>query len=329
MTQIIVGAIVFLLIISLVILAYLAKLVPWGIWWSQRWNTGCEVPISVLAAMNLRKVPVGYIVEQYTKAKKAGILITIQQLEIHHLSNGNIANVVQALISASKSNKIHLSFEQAASIDLAGRNVNEAVIMSINPKVLKSPVISAVAKDGIELRTRVNITVRTNLDKIVGGAGEDTILARVGEGVVTTIGSAPTHKDVLNNPSMISEFILNNRLDSGSAFEIVSLDIADIDVGRNIGAALKNAQAIADRQVAEAKAEGRKANAEATVQENKAAEQEARANLVKSEMKIPLALAETFRSGKLIVKRNKFQPKRKSISAENQSRAGLSFGDDE
>ena len=320
---IIVGVIVLLIII----IGYVASFVPWTTYIHCQ---GAGVPISVgmLVGMKFRKVPIDYLIETYIKARKANINVELSRLEVHYLSNGNIGNVIQALISASRSN-LKLDFEQAAAIDLAGRDVNQAVMMCVQPKVLKAPEIQAVAKDGIELKVKVNITVRANLNTMIGGAGEETILARVGEGIVSAIGSSEKHSVVLKSPDVITKHVMSCGLDSGTAFEIVSLDIADIDVGRNIGAALKNAQAIADKQVAEARAEGRRATAEALTQENKAAEQEAKAKLVEAEMRVPLALAETFRNGKLIVKRNQNKASSRKLLPDNTSRSGLSFGDDD
>ena len=327
-TSAIVGIVLGLLLVFLVIvICYLASLVPWLTYFNCRSN---NVPItpSMLIGMKFRNVPIDYLIETLIKARKAGIDVGAERLEIHYLSNGNIGNVVQALISASRSN-LRLDFEQAAAIDLAGRDVNQAVMMCVQPKVLKAPEIQAVAKDGIELRVKVNITVRANLRTMIGGAGEETILARVGEGIVSAIGSSEKHSTVLKSPDLITKHVMSCGLDAGTAFEIVSLDIADIDVGRNIGAFLKNAQAIADKQVAEARAEGRRATAEALTQENKAAEQEAKAKLVEAEMRVPLALAETFRSGKLIVKRSQRKASSRKLLESNLGRSGLSFGDDE
>ncbi len=330
MNQLTIVAIVFVFI-GLIILFNILKLIPWGIWWQLRLS-GYGVPALQLLGMKLRQregiSTVPEIVETYIRARKAGIPITLDKLEIHALTNGHINNVIQAIISANKS-KLNLDFDQAAAIDLAGRDVNQAVNMCVTPRVLVAPEIQAVAKDGVELKVRINITVKANLNTIIGGAGEDTILARVGEGIVSAIGSSKSHSEVLKSPDVITKHVLQAGLDSGTAFTIVSLDVADIDVGRNIGAALKNAQAIADKQIAEAKAEGRRATAEALTQENKAAEQEARAKLVESEMKVPLALAETFRSGKLIVKRGPRKVSSRRLLTDNTNRSGLGFGDDD
>ena len=315
-----------LAILLFIVCAYILSIVPLGIYWQCK---SAHAPISVaqLVAMKLRKVPIDYIVDTYIKARKANIPVELSRLEMHYLSNGNIPNVIDALVRATRAN-LELDFEQAAALDLAGRNVVDAVVMCVQPKVLKAPEIQAVAKDGIELKVKVNITVKANLRTMIGGAGEDTILARVCEGIVSAIGSAMTHSEVLKSPDLITKHVLQSGLDAGTAFTIISLDIADIDVGRNIGAALKNAQAIADKQVAEARAEGRRAMAEALTQENKAAEQEAKAKLVESEMKVPLALAETFRKGKLIVKRNPRKTISLAKSDESLAHSGLNFGDD-
>ncbi|MBU1109598.1 MAG: flotillin-like FloA family protein [Candidatus Riflebacteria bacterium] len=280
-----------------------------------------NVPISAvqLIAMQLRAVPTNLIVESYVRVRKAGVPLALDRLEVHYLSGGNMQKVVQALISA-KNSKIDLDFERAAAIDLAGRDVEDAVKMSVHPRVIKTADIRGISRDGIELIVKANITVRSNLKTMVGGAGEDTVLARVSEGIVSAIGSAASHQVILNKPEILSQKIISAGLDVGTAFEIVSLDISDIDVGRNIGAHLKNAQAVADKKVGEAKAEGRRALAMALTQENKAAEQEAKANLVRAEMKIPFAIADAFRRGKIVVKRKKKQPP--------VDRSGLGFGDD-
>ncbi|GAB4279361.1 MAG: flotillin-like protein FloA [Candidatus Rifleibacteriota bacterium] len=304
----------------IIVLGYLVKLFPFMTYLN---CMSAKVPCSPvqLVAMQLRNVPTDFIIEYYVKARKAGLPLALDRLEAHVLSGGNLANVINALISASRSN-IDLNFEKAAAIDLAGRDVSDAVRMSVQPRVIKTPDIHGIAKDGIELIVRANITVRANLNTMVGGAGENTVLARVSEGIVSAIGSSETHAAVLNKPELLTQRVIASGLDVGTAFEIVSLDISDIDVGRNIGAHLKNAQAVADKKVAEAKAEGRRALAMAKTQENKAQEQEAKARLVEAEMKVPIALAETFRKGKLIVKRKK----RKPVS--DDSRKGLGFVDD-
>ena len=334
MDGIVFGIIAVFLIFAFIICAKAVSLVPWSSWW-QLYVSGCAGGVSLvyMAGMKLRQRPgissIPEIVETYIKARKANIAVTLEKLEIHALTEGHIGSVIQAIVSANRSN-LRLDFDQAAAIDLAGRDVNQAVNMCVTPKVLVAPEIQAVAKDGVELRVKIKITVKANLNTIIGGAGEDTILARVGEGIVSAIGSSNSHSEVLKSPDVITKHVLKSGLDSGSAFSIVSIDIADIDVGRNIGAALKNAQAIADKQIAEAKAESRRAIAEALTQENKAAEQEAKAKLVESEMKVPLALAQSFREGKLLVKRNP-QKRRKAIGMDESlmsSHSGLGFGDD-
>lgn len=312
-----------LLLLGIMVLGYMVKLFPFMTYIN---CMSAKVPCSPvqLIAMQLRNVPTEFIVEYYVKVRKAGLPVALDRLEVHVLSGGNIANVVQALVSASRSN-IDLTFEKAAAIDLAGRNVSEAVRMSVEPKVMRTAPIHGIAKDGIELIVKANLTVRANLNTMVGGAGEDTVLARVCEGIVSAIGSADTHSIVLNKPEVLSNRVLEKGLDVGTAYEIVSLDISDIDVGRNIGASLKNDQAVADQKVAEAKAEGRRAMAMAKTQENKAAEQEAKANLVKAEMKVPKSLADSYRQGKLIVKRKK----RKGASAfAKAGKDGHGFVDD-
>ena len=248
--------------------------------------------------MRIRKVPPGIIVRELITATKAGIPVTASDLETHYLAGGNVQTVIKALISAEKAN-INLSFKQATAIDLAGRDVFEAVQISVNPKVITTPKVAAVAADGIQLIATALVTVRANIQQLVGGAGEDTILARVGEGIVTSIGSADTHKEVLENPDKISKLVLQRGLDAGTAFEILSIDIADVDVGINIGAKLQTDQASADLKVAEAKAEERRAMAVAEEQEMKAKSQEARAKVILAEAEIPKAIADAFRSGNL------------------------------
>jgi uncharacterized protein YqfA (UPF0365 family) len=238
------------------------------------------------------------IVNPLIKARKAGLDLDTNQLESHYLSGGNVDRVVDALVAAQRAD-IPLGFERAAAIDLAGRDVLQAVQMSVNPKVIETPVVAAMAKNGIEVRAKAKVTVRANIDRLVGGAGEETIIARVGEGIVTTIGSSEMHKDVLENPDRISQTVLNKGLDAGTAFEILSIDIADVDVGKNIGAQLQTDQAEADKRIAQAKAEERRAMAVATEQEMKARVQEMKAKVVESEAEVPLALSEALRSGKL------------------------------
>ncbi|MEM1055292.1 MAG: flotillin-like protein FloA [Bacteroidota bacterium] len=283
------GALIIILGIALgaILLIYF---VPLGLWISAI-TAGVKVKISELIGMRLRKVPPPAIVRPLITARKAGIPATANMLETHFLAQGNVRQVVNALISADKAN-IDLSFEQATAIDLAGRDVFEAVQVSVNPKVIETPPISAIAKDGIQVRAIARVTVRANIERLVGGAGEETIIARVGEGIVSTIGSSATHAQVLENPDLISKTVLAKGLDSGTAFDILSIDIADVDVGENIGAKLQTDQAEADLRVARAKAEERRAAAVA-------AEQEQRANLVAAEAEIPKAMAAAFRDGNL------------------------------
>jgi uncharacterized protein YqfA (UPF0365 family) len=266
--------------------------------WISALAAGVRVGIFTLIGMRLRRVPPAQIVNPLIKADKAGINISVNQLEAHYLAGGNVDRVVNALIAAERA-AIPLLFERAAAIDLAGRDVFEAVQMSVNPKVLETPLVSAVAKDGIEVKVVARVTVRANIDRLVGGAGEETVLARVGEGVVTTVGSSETHKHVLENPDLISRTVLSKGLDAGTAFEILSIDIADVDVGRNIGAQLQTDQAEADKRIAQAKAEERRAMAVAKEQEMKASVEEMRAQVVKSEAQVPLAMADALRQGKL------------------------------
>ena len=263
------------------------------------WSSGASVSMVELIAMRLRRVPPAAVVNPLISAVKAGIALSSTDLEAHYLAGGNVERVVSALISSNRAD-LGLQFERAAAIDLAGRNILEAVQMSVNPKVITTPRISAMAKDGIQLLATALVTVRTNLDKLVGGAGEETIIARVGEGIVSTIGSSADHKTVLENPHDISRAVLTKGLDVGTAFEILSVDIADVDVGTNIGAKLQTEQAEADKQVAQALAEGRRAMAAAQEQEMLARIQEMNANLVRAQAKVPLALAESLRSGRLI-----------------------------
>jgi uncharacterized protein YqfA (UPF0365 family) len=279
-----------LLVTILAGLAVLFYLIPISLWIAA-WASGAYVGLFTLIAMRLRRVPPGTIVTARISAVKAGIELSINDLEAHFLAGGNVKRVVNAMISADKAN-IPLPFQRAAAIDLAGRNVLEAVQMSVLPKVIETPRIAAVAKDGIQLIAVSRVTVRTNIDRLVGGAGEETIMARVGEGMVSTIGSAISHKDVLENPDHISKHILSKGLDAGTAYEILSIDIADVDVGENIGAKLQIDQANADKQIAQAKAEERRAMAVAL-------EQEMRARVVEAEAEVPRAMAEAFRAGNL------------------------------
>lgn len=292
-----VGLLIVIVIISIIGLWFLFYLIPVGLWF-QAVLTGTRVSLLQLVFMRWRRVPPSIIVNAMIGAKKAGIIISADELEAHFLAGGHVQNVVNALISADKAN-IPLDFNMATAIDLAGRDVFEAVTMSVNPKVIDTPPVTAVAKDGIQLIAKARVTVRANIKQLVGGAGEDTILARVGEGIVTSIGSSESHKSVLENPDSISKVVLARGLDSGTAFEILSIDIADIDIGKNIGAELQMDQAEADKNIAQAKAEERRAMAVAEEQEMKAKAQEARAKVIEAEAEIPMAMADAFRSGNL------------------------------
>jgi uncharacterized protein YqfA (UPF0365 family) len=266
--------------------------------WVQALVSGARVGLFNIVFMRFRKVPPKLIVTSKIMAVKAGLNFSTDSLESHYLAGGNVSRVVQALIAADKAN-IELEFNRAAAIDLAGRDVLEAVQMSVNPKVIETPMIAAMAKDGIQLKAISRVTVRANIDRLVGGAGEETILARVGEGIVTTIGSADTHKMVLENPDMISKRVLEKGLDAGTAYEILSIDIADVDVGKNIGAELETDRAEADKKIAQAKAEERRAMAFAVEQEMKARVEEMRAKVVEAEARVPLAMALAFKEGNL------------------------------
>ena len=293
-----VGLSVFLLIGIIAILAVFFYFVPFLLWISAR-VSGVRISLIQLFLMRIRKVPPQVIVRAMIEAHKAGLkTITRDELEAHYLAGGHVERVVHALVSASKAN-IDLGFQMATAIDLAGRDVFEAVQMSVNPKVIDTPPVTAVAKDGIQLIAKARVTVRANIRQLVGGAGEDTILARVGEGIVSSIGSSESHKQVLENPDSISKLVLKKGLDSGTAFEILSIDRADIDIGKNIGATLQMDQAQADKNIAQAKAEERRAMAIALEQEMKAKAQEARAKVIEAEAEVPRAMAEAFRSGNL------------------------------
>lgn len=284
-------------ICSIVGLWIILYFIPLGLWFSAL-ISGVRISLLQLILMRWRKVPPAVIVNSLIEGTKAGIILNRNELEAHFLAGGRVAKVVHALVSAEKAN-IELNFKMATAIDLAGRDVFEAVQMSVNPKVINTPPIAAVAKDGIQLIVKARVTVRANIRQLVGGAGEETVIARVGEGIVTSIGSAKSHKEVLENPDTISKVVLNKGLDAGTAFEILSIDIADIDIGKNIGAMLMMDQAEADKNIAQAKAEERRAMAVATEQEMKAKAQEARAKVIEAEAEIPKALAEAFRSGNL------------------------------
>jgi uncharacterized protein YqfA (UPF0365 family) len=290
------GTLLIILIVLLVVMFF--YYVPFFLWLSAK-VSGVNISLIQLFLMRIRKVPPQRIVNALIEGHKAGLRdLKRDELEAHFLAGGHVEKVVHAMVSASKAN-IDLSFQMATAIDLAGRDVFEAVQMSVNPKIIDTPPVAAVAKNGIQLIARARVTVRANIRQLVGGAGEETILARVGEGIVTAIGSAPSHKDVLENPDSISKVVLKKGLDAGTAFEILSIDIADIDVGKNIGAELQMDQANADKNIAQAKAEERRAMAVALEQEMKAKAQEARAKVIEAEAEVPLAMAEAFRNGNL------------------------------
>lgn len=282
---------------ALIALWLFFRILPVGLWVTAQLS-GVKISLIQLALMRFRKVPPGVIVNALISGHKAGLLLSRDELEAHFMAGGKVQSVVNALISAEKAN-IPLNFKLATAIDLAGRDVFEAVQVSVNPRVLDTPPVSAVAKNGIQLIVKARVTVRANINQLVGGAGEETILARVGEGIVTTIGSAEDHRSVLENPDKISKTVLSKGLDAGTAFEILSIDIADIDVSENIGAKLQIEQAAADLKVAQARAEERRAMAVATEQEMRAKAQEARAKVIEAEAQIPMAMAEAFRSGHL------------------------------
>ncbi|MDP4083465.1 MAG: flotillin-like protein FloA [Bacillota bacterium] len=291
---------VFLIAIVIVILIFLGILlsfVPVMLWISAL-AAGVHVNIFTLVGMRLRRVTPSRVINPLIKAHKAGLSVTTNQLESHYLAGGNVDRVVNALIAAHRAN-IELSFERCAAIDLAGRDVLEAVQMSVNPKVIETPFIAGVAMNGIEVKAKARITVRANIERLVGGAGEETVVARVGEGVVSTIGSSDSHSKVLENPDLISQTVLSKGLDAGTAFEILSIDIADVDIGKNIGAELQTEQAEADKKIAQAKAEERRAMAVALEQEMKARVQEMRAKVVEAEATVPLAMAEALKSGNI------------------------------
>ncbi|GIN20036.1 MAG TPA: UPF0365 family protein [Bacillus bacterium] len=286
-----------IIVIAIIVVSVLFTFVPIGLWISAL-AAGVKIGIFTLIGMRLRRVIPRRVVEPLIKAHKAGLPVATNQLESHYLAGGNVDRVVNALIAAQRAN-IELTFERAAAIDLAGRDVLEAVQMSVNPKVIETPFIAGVAMDGIEVKAKARITVRANIDRLVGGAGEETVIARVGEGVVSTIGSSDNHKKVLENPDMISRTVLSKGLDAGTAFEILSIDIADVDIGKNIGAQLQTDQAEADKKIAQAKAEERRAMAVANEQEMKARVEEMRAKVVEAEAEVPLAMSEALKSGNL------------------------------
>ncbi len=285
------------IIVVIFIIYIFFQFIPVGLWISAI-AAGVKVGIFTLVGMRLRRVPPHKIVNALIKATKAGLDVSIDKLEAHFLAGGDVDRVVDALIAAERAG-LNLTFEKATAIDLAGRNVLEAVQMSVNPKVIKTPIVAAVAKNGIQVMATARVTVRANIERLVGGAGEETIVARVGEGIVTTIGSSDSHKKVLENPDSISKTVLQKGLDAGTAFEILSIDIADVDVGKNIGAILQTDQAEADKKIAQAMAEQRRALAVAQEQEMKARVQEMKAKVVEAEAEVPKAMAEALRKGKL------------------------------
>ncbi len=305
--------------VGIVLLWIILHYIPIGLWFSAM-VSGVRISLLQLILMRWRKVPPSTIVSAMIEGTKAGLSLSSNELEAHYLAGGHVANVVHALVSAQKAN-IALDFKMATAIDLAGRDVFEAVQMSVNPKVINTPPVTAVAKDGIQLVCKARVTVRASIKQLVGGAGEETILARVGEGIVSSIGSSDSHKSVLENPDNISRVVLNKGLDAGTAFEILSIDIADIDVGRNIGAVLQMDQANADKNIAQAKAEERRAMAVAQEQEFIAKAQEARAQVILAEADVPRAIAEAFRSGNLGVMD---YYKLKNIQADTQMREDIS-----
>src|SRR6478672_5251298 len=310
------------IIAIIVVLAVFFTFVPVALWISAL-AAGVRVSIFTLIGMRLRRVIPSRVINPLIKAHKAGINVTTNQLESHYLAGGNVDRVVNALIAAHRAN-IELLFERCAAIDLAGRDVLEAVQMSVNPKVIETPFIAGMAMNGIEVKAKARITVRANIDRLVGGAGEETVVARVGEGVVSTIGSAINHSKVLENPELISQTVLAKGLDAGTAFEILSIDIADVDLGRNIGAELQTEQAEADKRIAQAKAEERRALAVAMEQEFKAEAQNQRAKVIAAEAQVPLAIAEAFRSGNLGVM--DYQRYR-NVQADTTMRAAIAGGD--
>ena len=312
------GIIAITTIASLIAIWIVFYFVPIGLWFTAL-ISGAHISLLQMILMRWRKIPVSALVSSMIEGTKAGLKLNPNSLEAHFLAGGNFRNVVHALVSAQKAG-INLNFEEATAIDLAGRDVFEAVQMSVNPKVINTPPVTAVAKDGIQLIAKARVTVRANIRQLVGGAGEETVLARVGEGIVSSIGSSVSHKSVLENPDFISRVVLEKGLDAGTAFEILSIDIADIDVGKNIGAQLQMDQAEADKNIAQAKAEERRAMAVALEQEMKAKAQEARAKVILAEAEVPLAMAEAFRSGNLGVMD---YYKMKNVMADTQMRESI------
>jgi uncharacterized protein YqfA (UPF0365 family) len=309
--------------LAIIVLSVFFSFFPFMLWISAL-ASGVKVGIFTLVAMRLRRVTPSRIVNPQIKANKAGLGLNINQLESHYLAGGNVDRVVNALIAAQRAD-IPLGFERAAAIDLAGRDVLQAVQMSVNPRVIETPIVAAVAKDGIEVKVKARVTVRANIDRLVGGAGEETIIARVGEGIVTTVGSSNSHKDVLENPDMISRTVLGKGLDAGTAFEILSIDIADVDIGKNIGAQLQTEQAEADKRIAQAKAEERRAMAVAHEQEMRAKVVEMRARVVESESQVPLAMADALKTGKLGVMD---YMNLKNLDADTQMRSSIGKAND-
>ncbi len=315
--------IIFIIVIAFILVSLFLTFIPVGLWITAFFS-GVKVGLGTLVGMRLRRVSPHRIINPLIKATKGGIKIEINELEAHYLSGGDVNRVVDALIAAQRAD-IDLEFEQAAAIDLAGRDVFEAVQISVNPKVIQTPIIAAVAMDGIEIKAIAKVTVRANLDRLVGGAGEETIISRVGEGIVTTVGSSKSHKDVLENPDLISRNVLEKGLDSGTAFEILSIDIADVDVGRNIGAALQADQAEADKKIAQAKAEERRAMAVAQEQEMQAEVRRMKAKVVEAQSQVPLALAEALKTGNLgVVDYYKLQ----NIQADTEMRKNIAGEED-
>lgn len=316
------GLYVIIAIVGIIVLWFFFYFVPIGLWFSAL-VSGVRISLLQLILMRWRKVPPSVIVSAMIEGTKAGLKLNANELEAHYLAKGNVPNVVHALVSAQKAN-IVLDFKMASAIDLAGRDVFEAVQMSVNPKVINTPPVAAMAKDGIQLIAKARVTVRANIKQLVGGAGEETVLARVGEGIVSSIGSSASHKLVLENPDSISKVVLSKGLDAGTAFEILSIDIADIDVGKNIGAQLQIDQANADKNIAQAKAEEKRAMAVALEQEMRAKAQEARAKVILAEAEVPLAMAEALRSGNLgIMDYYKIQ----NIQADTAMREGIAKPD--
>ena len=322
MTEFQLGFIALVGVLVLIAIWIIFYFIPVGLWFSAL-VSGVKINLLQLFLMRWRRVPPAVIVSSMIEGTKAGLHLDANELEAHYLAGGNVTNVVHALVSAQKAN-INLDFKMATAIDLAGRDVFEAVQMSVNPKVINTPPVAAVAKDGIQLIAKARVTVRANIKQLVGGAGEETVVARVGEGIVSSIGSAVSHKVVLENPDSISRVVLEKGLDAGTAFEILSIDIADIDVGKNIGAQLQMDQADADKNIAQAKAEERRAMAVALEQENRAKAQDARAKVILAEAEVPLAMAEAFRNGNLGIMD---YYKMKNIMADTQMRDAISKND--